>query len=296
SSETPLLGETIGLCLDRIAAQYPENDALVSCHQRLCYTYRELHREVETVARGIMSLGVERGERVGVWSPNCAEWLIAQYALAKIGAIMVNINPAYRLRELEHALTQSGISVLISARGFRNTNYVAMVDELAPKLPRLKNVIYTGRDWEDLLTRADAVPVPDLRAREQSLQFDDAASIQYTSGTTGTPKGATLSHHNILNNGFFVGERLQYTSADRICLPVPFYHCFGCVLGTLAALTHGSAIVLPSESFDAEASLRAVQDERCTSLYGVPTMFIAELDHPRSEERRVGKEGWSRGW
>jgi fatty-acyl-CoA synthase len=286
-SETPLLGETIGQCLDRIVAQFPESDALVSRHQEIRYTWRELHRQVETVARGIMSLGVQRGDRVGVWSPNCAEWLIAQYALAKIGAIMVNVNPAYRLRELEHALNQSGVSVLISARGFRNTSYVAMIDELAPKLPALKNIIYIGRDWEDLLTRADAVPVSQLRARERSLQFDDAASIQYTSGTTGTPKGATLSHHNILNNGFFVGERLQYTSADRICLPVPFYHCFGCVLGSLAALTHGSAIVLSSESFDAEASLRAVQDERCTSLYGVPTMFIAELDHPAFSSYRL---------
>ena len=286
-SQTPLLGETIARCFDRIVAQFPESDALVSCHQGIRYTWRELHREVETVARGIMSLGVQQGERVGVWSPNWAEWLIAQYALAKIGAIMVNINPAYRLRELEHALMQSGVSVLISARGFRNTNYVAMIDELAPKLPSLKTVIYTGRDWDDLLTKSEAVPIPELRARETALQFDDAASIQYTSGTTGTPKGATLSHHNILNNGFFVGERLQYTSADRICLPVPFYHCFGCVLGTLAALTHGSAIVLPSESFDAEASLRAVQDERCTSLYGVPTMFIAELDHPAFSSYRL---------
>jgi len=286
-SETALLGETLGQCLDRISGEFPDTEALVSCHQRLRYTYRDLLREVEAAARGILSLGVRRGDRVGVWSPNCAEWLIAQFALAKAGAIMVNVNPAYRLRELEHALSQSGVSVLIAARGFRSADYVAMIDEVLPRLAALNTVIYLGDEklgnamtWSDLLRRGAAVPVSELRERERSLLFDDPVSIQYTSGTTGTPKGATLSHHNILNNGFFVGERLQYTAADRICLPVPFYHCFGCVLGTLAAVSHGSAVVLPSESFDAEAALRAVQSERCTSLYGVPTMFIAALDHP----------------
>jgi fatty-acyl-CoA synthase len=294
SSETPMIGDTIGRCFDRIAARFPDSEALVSCYQGIRYTWRELHREVERVARGILSLDVKRDDRVGVWSPNCAEWLIAQYALAKAGAIMVNVNPAYRLRELEHALTQSGVSVVIAARGFRSTNYVAMIDELAPKLSALKTVIYIGRErhgstltWNDLVECGEAVPIEKLRAREESLQFDDAVSIQYTSGTTGAPKGATLSHHNILNNGFFVGERLQYTRADRICLSVPFYHCFGCVMGTLAALTHGSAIVLPSESFDAEASLNAVQEERCTSLYGVPTMFVAELEHPAFSKYRL---------
>src|SRR5262245_13638074 len=208
SSETPLLGETIGLCLDRIAAQYPENDALVSCHQRLRYTYRELHREVETVARGFMSLGVERGDRVGVWSPNCAEWLISQYALAKVGAIMVNVNPAYRLRELEHALSQSGISVVVAAPRFRNADYAAMLDDVKPRLSSLRQIVYLGEKshgeaitWNDLLAGADKVPASQLREREESLQFDDPASIQYTSGTTGAPKGATLSHHSILNNG-----------------------------------------------------------------------------------------------
>ena len=291
-----MLGETIGKCLDRISAKFPDSDALVSCHQGIRYTYRELHSDVEIVARGIMSLGVKRGDRVGVWSPNCAEWLIAQYALAKAGAIMVNVNPAYRLRELEHALTQSGVSVLISARGFRSVNYAAMIEELAPSLPALKIVVYIGPhrqgnalNWEDLRTSADAVPASDLRAREDSLQFDDPVSIQYTSGTTGTPKGATLSHHNILNNGFFSGERLQYSSGDRICLPVPFYHCFGCVLGSMAALTHGSAIVLPSEAFEADACLRAVHQERCTSLYGVPTMFIAQLEHPAFSSYRLDR-------
>jgi fatty-acyl-CoA synthase len=294
TSETPLLGETIGACLNRIAAKFGDRDALISCHQRIRYTYGELHREVERVACGLLSIGVERGDRVGVWSPNCAEWLIAQYALAKAGAIMVNINPAYRLRELEHALSQSGVSVLIAAQAFRAADYVGMLEQVAPKLSSLKTVVYLGAkragrgmSWDDLLARAGDVPISQLREREASVQFDDAASIQYTSGTTGNPKGATLSHHNILNNGFFVGEQIQYSPEDRICLPVPFYHCFGCVLGNLAALTHGSAIVLPSEAFDAEACLRAVQEQRCTSLYGVPTMFIAQLDHPAFSNYRL---------
>jgi fatty-acyl-CoA synthase len=241
-----------------------------------------------------MSIGVEKGDRVGVWSPNRAEWLIVQYALAKAGAIMVNINPAYRLRELELALTQSEVSVVVAARGFRNSDYAAMIDELAPRLPALKQIVYLGNErlgsamtWGDLIENGKRVPAPELREREASLQCDDPVNIQYTSGTTGRPKGATLSHHNILNNGFFVGEQLQYTSADRICLPVPFYHCFGCVMGSLGALTHGSAIVLPSESFDAEACLAAIQEEGCTSLYGVPTMFIAQLDHPAFSAYRL---------
>jgi len=286
-SHIPLLGETIGECLDRITVACGERDALISCHQRVRYTYSELHREAERIACGLLALGVEPGDRVGIWSPNCAEWLIAQYALAKVGAMTVNINPAYRLRELEYALQQSGVSILIAARRFRDGDYVAMLNELAPKLPSLRTVVYLGPDreqggitWHDLAVQGESVSESRLRERESALQFDDSINIQYTSGTTGAPKGATLSHHNILNNGFFVGERLRYTTNDRICLPVPFYHCFGCVLGSLAALTHGSAIVLPAESFDAEACLRAVQEERCTSLYGVPTMFIAQLEHP----------------
>jgi fatty-acyl-CoA synthase len=287
TSNTPLLGETIGQCLDRIASAFNGQDALVSCHQELRFTYGQLRAEVERVARGLLSLGVNRGDRVAVFSPNCAEWAITQYAAAKAGAILVNINPAYRLRELGYALGQSGVSVLVAARRFRTMDYGAMVRELRPELPELAHVIYLGAErdaghwsWADLLERGDAVPESSLRARESSLQFDDPVNIQYTSGTTGSPKGATLSHHNILNNGFFVGEALAYTPRDRICLPVPFYHCFGCVLGNLAALTHGSALVLPGESFDAEATLCAVERERCSSLYGVPTMFIAQLDSP----------------
>ena len=293
-SETPLLGEAIGACLDRIASTFPERDALISCHQGIRYTYSQLHREAEAAARGLMSIGVGRGDRVGVWSPNCAEWVIAQYATAKAGAIMVNINPAYRLRELEYPLSQSGVSVLIAAQSFRSSNYVAMLEEVAPKVASLKTILFLGTGrvegrmmWHDLFEKAEAVPGSQLREREASVQFDDPVSIQYTSGTTGQPKGATLSHHNILNNGFFVGELLRYDENDRVCLPVPFYHCFGCVLGNMAALTHGSAIVLPSESFDAETCLRTVHQERCTSLYGVPTMFIAELDHPAFSTYRL---------
>ena len=293
-SSTPLLGDTIGSCFDRTAEAFADRDALISRHQHLRYTYGQLRLEVEVVARGLLSLGVNRGDRVGIFSPNTAEWTIVQYAAAKVGAILVNINPAYRLRELGYALQQSGTSVLVSARRFRSANYVAMLSELAPQLPLLAHVVYLGTDrepgaltWTDLLDRGGAEPESRLRAREALVQFDDPANIQYTSGTTGSPKGATLSHHNILNNGFFIGQALRYTEHDRICVPVPFYHCFGCVLGTLAALTHGCAVVLPGESFDAEAALAAVEDERCTSLYGVPTMFIAELDHPAFSRYRL---------
>jgi fatty-acyl-CoA synthase len=300
-SDVPLLGETIGQCLDRITAAFGGHEALVSCHQNIRYTYSQLQSEVERVARGLMALGIERGDRVGIWSPNCAEWLITQYAVAKAGGILVNVNPAYRLRELEYALRQSEVSVLIAARRFRNADYVSMLRELkADRLPSLRTLVYLGegtepdaRNWHDLCALSDTVDLSRLREREAGLQFDDPANIQYTSGTTGAPKGATLSHHNILNNGFFIGERVRYTADDRICLPVPFYHCFGCVLGSLAALSHGSALVLPGESFDAESCLRTVQEERCTSLYGVPTMFIAQLDHPsfgsyRLESLRTG--------
>jgi fatty-acyl-CoA synthase len=300
SSDVPLLGETIGQCLDRITAAFGDREALVSCQQNVRYTYRELHAEAERIASGLLALGVAHGDRVGIWSPNRAEWVVMQHAAAKAGAVLVNINPAYRVRELEYALVQSGVSVLIAARGFRNTDYTAMLAELVPeRLPSLRTLVYFGHrvpgtmTWQELRSLGDTVAISRLREREAGLQFDDPANIQYTSGTTGSPKGATLSHHNILNNGFFVGERLRYTPQDRICMPVPLYHCFGCVLGSLAALTHGSALVLPAESFDAEACLRAAHEERCTSMYGVPTMFIAQLDHPgcsgdRLESLRTG--------
>jgi fatty-acyl-CoA synthase len=305
-SVLPLLGETIGACLDRIAAHHGGSDAVVSCHQAIRYTYAELRREAELVARGLMALGLEPGDRVGIWSPNRAEWVVTQYAAAKAGAILVNVNPAYRLRELEYALAQSGIKVLVAARRFRTTDYVAMLTEVTggslarrpsrrqtERLPALETIVLLDDSegpeltWGHLRSMAADVPEARLREREAALQFDDPVNIQYTSGTTGHPKGATLSHHNILNNGFFVGERLRYTNRDRICLPVPLYHCFGCVLGNLAALTHGSAIVLPAESFDAEACLQAVEQERCTAMYGVPTMFIAELEHTKLSQYRL---------
>ena len=307
SSATPLLGVTIGAALDGAARSFGERDALISCHQDLKYSYDDLLAHVNRAARALLALGVERGDRVGIWSPNNAEWMVTQYAAAKVGAILVNINPAYRLRELEYALTQSGVSVLVSARGFRKTDYVQLLLDLAPelnaagpnllgaaRLPALRHVIFLApgaaagaMTWAEFLSAADDVPAERLAAREALLQFDDPINIQYTSGTTGYPKGATLSHHNILNNGFFVGEILRYTHHDRVCVPVPFYHCFGCVMGNLAALTHGAAVVVPSETFDPEATLRAIDVHRCTSIYGVPTMFIAQLEHPAFGRSRL---------
>ena len=307
TATVPLLGQTIGASLDRIAAEMGDRDALISYHQNARYTYAELLDEVNRVARGLLALGVERGDRVGIWGPNVAEWVITQYASAKVGAILVNVNPAYRLRELEYALKQSGVSVLVTARSFRKTDYLAILIALAPelvasrgeplaiaKLPRLRHVIYMGDgetpgglSWHELMQLGGQVSLSALQAVQDSLQFDDPANIQYTSGTTGSPKGATLSHHNVLNNGFFVGEVLRYTADDRICAPVPFYHCFGCVMANLAALTHGAAVVIPAESFDPEATLRAIETQRCTSIYGVPTMFIAMLDHPSIDSVRL---------
>ena len=287
-STQPLLGRTIGQQLDLTAGAHADREALVSRHQGLRYTYAQLLDEAERVARGLIALGVRAGDRVGIWSPNNAEWVLTQYGTAKAGAVLVNVNPAYKTQELGFILDRSGVSVLIAARRFRTTDYVAMLAEVRPSLPGLREVVLLGEApepwalaWDELLERASETPVGALREREAVLDLDDPINIQYTSGTTGLPKGATLSHHNILNNGYFVGERELLGPQDRICVPVPFYHCFWMVLGNLAALTHGSCVVIPAESFDAEACLEAVQEERCTALYGVPTMFIAELDHPR---------------
>ncbi|HXR90646.1 MAG TPA: AMP-binding protein [Steroidobacteraceae bacterium] len=307
TATVPLLGQTIGAALDRIAAQVGDRDALISCHQNARFTYAELLDEVNRAARGLLALGVQRGDRVGIWSPNVAEWLITQYAAAKVGAILVNVNPAYRHRELEFALRQSGVSVLVMARSFRKTDYIAILLALAPELtgagggplaitelPRLRHVIYLGDGatpgglaWQEFVRLGERVSLSALQAIQDALQFDDPTNIQYTSGTTGSPKGATLSHHNVLNNGFFVGEVLRYTAEDRICAPVPFYHCFGCVMANLAALTHGAAVIIPAESFDPEATLRAIEAHRCTSIYGVPTMFIAMLGHPSFDSIRL---------
>jgi fatty-acyl-CoA synthase len=276
-----LLGETIGENLERAAARWGDREALVSCHQGLRYTYDELSAAVDAVARGLMAAGIERGDRVGIWSPNRAEWVLVQYATAKVGAILVNVNPAYRTHELGYALRQSGMRLLVSARAFKTSDYGAMLEEVRRDAPALDRVVFLdGPDWDELVAGGETVGRDALARRMATLSFDDPINIQYTSGTTGAPKGATLSHHNILNNGFFVGELLGYTEADRVCIPVPFYHCFGMVMGNLGATSHGACMVVPAAAFDPGATLAAVASERCTSLYGVPTMFIAELDHP----------------
>ncbi|WP_210516220.1 AMP-binding protein [Hymenobacter terricola] len=279
-STTPLLGETIGENLRRTVARYPRQEALVVAHQGYRATYRELWAQTSQLAKGLLALGVAAGERVGLWAPNRSEWVVTQFGSARVGAILVNINPAYRASELQYVLNQSGCRVLLLAAKFRQTDYVALLASVRAECPALEHVIVLEDGWEDLLASGAGVPDEELAAREAELQFDDSINIQYTSGTTGFPKGATLSHHNILNNGYFIGETLRYTAADRVCIPVPFYHCFGMVIGNLACVSHGSCMVIPSEAFDPKAAMRAVQDERCTSLYGVPTMFIAELEHP----------------
>jgi fatty-acyl-CoA synthase len=281
TSTTPLTGETIGANLERVARRFADRDALVVRHQGLRYTYAELDAEVDRVARGLIGLGLERGDRVGIWAPNCAEWVLMQYATAKAGVILVNVNPAYRTVELEYALRQSGCRALVAARAFKSSDYVAMVEQVRPSLDALERVAFLDSpDWDELLAAGDEVSQDELRSRGGELEFDDPINIQYTSGTTGSPKGATLTHHNILNNGYFIGEFLRYSERDRVCIPVPFYHCFGMVLGNLACTTHGACIVVPAPAFEPGATVEAVAAERCTSVYGVPTMFIAELELP----------------
>ena len=288
ASDVPLLGETIFQNLRRTAARFGDREALVAAHQGRRATYRRLVEECEVVARGLMARGVTRGDRVGIWSPNRYEWVIVQYATAAMGAILVNINPAYRTSELEYALNQSGISFLVLAARFRQADYKAMVAEVRDRCPDLRETLVIDEGWEGLERDAANVSAARLHEVESSLQFDDPINIQYTSGTTGFPKGATLTHHNILNNGFFIGETLKYGERDRVCIPVPFYHCFGMVLGNLACTTHGAAMVIPAEAFDPVMTMETVERERCTSLYGVPTMFIAELEHPRFKEFDFG--------
>ena len=281
ASPVPLLGETIGQNLRRTVERVPDSEALVVRHQDYRATYAQLWDQTGRAARGLLARGVKQGDRVGIWSPNRAEWVVIQYATARIGAILVNINPAYKTAELSYALKQSGTSLLLLARAFRTSDYVGMLAEVRDGCPDLRQSIVLDDDWDALIADADRVPMDDLSALEDSLQFDDPINIQYTSGTTGFPKGATLSHHNILNNGFFIGEALRYSERDRVCIPVPFYHCFGMVLGNLACTTHGACMVVPGESYEPLAAMETVQAERCTALYGVPTMFIGELDHPR---------------
>jgi fatty-acyl-CoA synthase len=283
-TDVPLLEETIGDDLRNTVARVPEREAVVSRHQGIRLTYRELDERVDELARALLANGLQAGDRLGIWSPNNVEWVLVQFATARIGVILVNINPAYRTNELEYALRQSACRWLVSAPSFKTSDYVAMVEEVRPQLPDLERVVFLGStEWDELLASATSASAEMLQERERCLRPDDAINIQYTSGTTGYPKGATLTHRNILNNGYFVARRCAYTEEDRVCVPVPFYHCFGMVMGNLGCTTHGAAIVIPSDAFDPEAVLRTIQDERCTSLYGVPTMFIAVLDHPDFE-------------
>jgi fatty-acyl-CoA synthase len=280
-ADKPLLGETIGENLERTVAAHGDRDALVVRHQDVRWTYEELNERVDRLARGLVAAGLETGDRVGIWAPNCAEWVLVQFATAKVGVILVNVNPAYRTSELEHALRQSGCRMLIAATAFKTSDYAGMIEEVRPRLPELERVVLLDSPaWDELLQAGESVDPGVLRARMSELDFDDPINIQYTSGTTGLPKGATLSHHNILNNAFSVAETCRYTEQDRVCIPVPFYHCFGMVMGNLGCTTHGATMVVPAAAFDAASVLETVAAERCTSLYGVPTMFIAELNDP----------------
>ena len=285
TSDVPLLGETIGDNLDRTVAAGPGREALVDVPTGRRWTYAQLRADVDALALGLLGDGVAKGDRVGIWAPNMPEWTLLQYATAKIGAILVNINPSYRTHELEYVLKQAGITLLVSAREFKTSNYAAMIEEVRGNCPDLRAVVLIGSaEWDGLLAAGrggdPAQQAALLAARQAALSPDEPINIQYTSGTTGFPKGATLSHHNILNNGYFVGLICGYTPADRVCIPVPFYHCFGMVMGNLAATSNGCTMVIPAPGFDPKATLEAVAGERCTSLYGVPTMFIAELSHP----------------
>ncbi|MBM3981053.1 MAG: AMP-binding protein [Planctomycetes bacterium] len=282
--DIPLLGGTIGANLRRTVERFGEREALIVRHQNFRATYRELWELVARTAKGLVARGVKTGDRVGVWSPNRFEWVVVQYATARLGAILVNINPAYKATELEYALNKSGVSLLLLAKGFRHADYCAILADVRDRCPDLRESLVIDSQWDELLAAGAGVSDEQLEEIEGALQFDDPINIQYTSGTTGFPKGATLTHHNILNNGYFTAERMRYTERERVCVPVPFYHCFGMVIGNLACTSRGACIVVPSESFDPLAVLETVQAERCTSLYGVPTMFIAELDHPRFAE------------
>ncbi len=280
TSQVALIGETIGARLRRTVEQFPEQEALVVRSQGYRATYRALWDAVTDVARGLLAMEIQRGDRVGVWSPNRFEWVVLQYATARIGAVLVNINPAYKPSELGYVLRQAGVSVLAMSRGFRHNNYVGMLAEVRDSCPSVRATVVFEDEWAGLIARGAGVTEAQLAEREATLQFDDAINIQYTSGTTGFPKGATLSHHNVLNNGYFIAQTLGYRAQDRVCVPVPFYHCFGMVIGNLACMTTGACVVVPGEAFDPLLVLEAVAAERCTSLYGVPMMFIAELDHP----------------
>ena len=280
-TDPPLIRQTIGDNFEDTVAAHGGRDALVEFSSGRRWTYAELDRDVNAFARGLIGAGIDKGDRVGIWAPNCAEWTITQYATAKVGAILVNVNPAYRTHELSYAVNHSGLRMLVSAESFKTSDYRGMIDETADRNPGLERVVYIGTgDWEDLVAEGADLPETAVAERMATLQPDDPINIQYTSGTTGYPKGATLSHVNILNNGFFTTETINFTHEDRLCIPVPFYHCFGMVMGNLGCTSHGATMVIPAPGFDPETTLRAVAEERCTALYGVPTMFIAMQHHP----------------
>ncbi|WP_347352419.1 AMP-binding protein [Intrasporangium sp.] len=280
-TEPPLIEQTIGDNFDATVARFPDREALVDVAQGKRWTYTQLQADVDRLARALLAVGVATGDRVGIWAPNCSEWTLTQYATAKMGAILVNINPAYRAHELQYVLQQAGIATLVSAKEFKTSDYAAMIEQVRPEVPGLERVVLIGTsDWDVLLAHADEVPADELARVQATLEHNQPINIQYTSGTTGFPKGATLSHRNILNNGFFVGHLCDYTEHDRVCIPVPFYHCFGMVMGNLACTSIGACMVIPAPGFDPAITLQTVQDERITSLYGVPTMFIAEWNLP----------------
>ena len=300
TSSIPLLGMTIGEKFDEIVQEYAQNEALIVSHQNIRWTYEELQREVDLCARALMACGLEKGDRAGIWAPNCYEWTVLQLATAKAGVVLVNINPSYRKHEVQYALNQSGCKLLVLAEQFKSSHYTQMITELAPELlesafgelqstelPDLRMVVALSENppqgfisWNDLVAKSNELGADALADRERTLAFDDPINIQYTSGTTGYPKGATLSHHNILNNGYFVARTMNFSEKDRLIIPVPLYHCFGMVLGNLGCMTHGATMIYPSEGFEPLAVLQAVENEKATALYGVPTMFIAELEHP----------------
>ena len=280
-SSPDLLVETIGASFERTVTAHPDREALVEVASGRRWTWSELDRDVDALARGLLAGGVERGDRVGIWAPNCAEWTLTQLATAKIGAILVNVNPAYRTHEFGYAVNQSGMSLLVAASSFKSSDYRSMVAETREQCPTLQRVVFLDTDdWAALLAEGESVDAGAVRERLAALDPHDPINIQYTSGTTGHPKGATLSHRNILNNGFFTTELINFTEEDRLCIPVPFYHCFGMVMGNLGCVTHGATMVIPAPGFDPETTLRTIAEERCTGVYGVPTMFIAMLNHP----------------
>jgi fatty-acyl-CoA synthase len=277
TSDVPLLGQTIGANLKRTVEKYPHQEALVCVHQNYRATYQEFYNQTTAVAKALLLLGAKAGDRIGIWSSNRYEWVLLQFATARIGTILVNINPAYRTHELTYVLNQSEIRFIFSSLSFKSSNYKEMVEYAKEVCPTLEHEIFFDENWEEFVNNGQDISDEFLHSFEEHVQFDDPVNIQYTSGTTGFPKGVTLSHHNILNNGYFIGIRLKYTEKDRVCIPVPFYHCFGMVIGNMCCVAHGACMVIPNDSFDPDITLKAVSDEKCTSLYGVPTMFIAEL-------------------